>query len=98
MKLILLAEAQRRFEAEDAWWRENRDAKDLFTDEFEQTIEQLVATPAIGKTYRLARGKLIERVLMKRTRCYIYYHRDLSREIIEIHTIWGARRGHAPTL
>lgn len=30
MKIVLLPEAQRRFEAEDEWWRENRDAKDLF--------------------------------------------------------------------
>jgi len=98
VKLILLAEAQRRFEAEDAWWRENRDAKDLFIEEFEQTIEQLVTTPAIGKTYRLTRGKLIERVVMKKTRCHIYYHRDPGRELIEIHTIWGAQRGRGPTL
>lgn len=29
MKLVLLEEAQQRFEEEDAWWRDNRDAKDL---------------------------------------------------------------------
>ncbi len=29
VKIVLLAEAQRRFEAEDEWWRENRDAKEL---------------------------------------------------------------------
>jgi hypothetical protein len=39
VKIVLLAEDQRRFEAEDEWWRENRDAKDLFLDEFEQTLE-----------------------------------------------------------
>jgi len=37
VKTDLLAEAQRRFEAEDEWWREHRDAKELFVDEFEQT-------------------------------------------------------------
>jgi hypothetical protein len=36
VKIVLLAEAQRRFEAEDEWRRENRDAQDLFLDEFEQ--------------------------------------------------------------
>lgn len=41
MKIVLLDEAQRRFEAEDEWWRENRDAKELFIDEFTRTLEQL---------------------------------------------------------
>ncbi len=68
MTIVLLAEAQRRFEAEDEWWRENRDAKDLFMHEFEQTLEQLGANPDIGQAYRLTRGKLIRRVLMKKTR------------------------------
>lgn len=41
MKIVLLEEAQRRFEAEDEWWREHRDAKELFVDEFARTLEQL---------------------------------------------------------
>ena len=48
MKIALLAEAQSRFEAEDEWWRENRDAKDLFIDEFAQTLERLSTNP-VGK-------------------------------------------------
>ena len=65
MKVVLLDEAQRRFEAEDEWWREHRDAKELFVEEFAQTIEQLSSIPGSGQRYRLARGKLIQRVLMK---------------------------------
>lgn len=72
MKIVLLAEAQRRFEAEDEWWRENRDAKDLFLDEFEQTLEWIASNPERGQAYRLTRGKRIQRVLMKKTRCHIY--------------------------
>jgi hypothetical protein len=37
VKVVLLDEAQRRFEAEDEWWREHRDAKELFIEEFAQT-------------------------------------------------------------
>jgi len=29
VKVVLLDEAKRRFEAEDEWWREHRDAKEL---------------------------------------------------------------------
>ena len=58
MKIALLAEAQRRFEAEDEWWRENRDAKEVFVDELEETLERLTSNPEVGQTYRATRGKL----------------------------------------
>ena len=67
MKIVLLAEAQRRFEAEDEWWRENREAKDLFLDEFEQSLERIGSNPERGQAYRLTRGKRIQRVLMQKT-------------------------------
>jgi len=37
VKVILLDEAQRRFEAEDEWSREHHDAKELFVEELAQT-------------------------------------------------------------
>lgn len=85
MKVVLLDEAQRRFEAEDRWWRENRDAKDS-------------SAPGLGQRYRRARGKLIQRVPMKKTRCHVYYLHDSDRDLVEIHSIWGARRGRGPAL
>lgn len=97
MKIVLLDEAQRRFEAEDRWWRENRDAKDLFLTEFQDVLRQLNSTPSVGQSYRRARGKLIQRVLMKKTRCHVYYFHDPERRLIEIHSIWGARRRRGPT-
>ncbi len=98
MKIVLLDEAQRRFEAEDRWWRSNRDAKDVFLTEFEEVLRQLGSTPGLGQRYRRARGKLIYRVLMKKTRCHVYYVHDHERDVIEIHSIWGARRKRGPTL
>src|SRR5262245_25157490 len=59
VKVVLLDEAQRRFEEEDAWWRDHRDAKELFVEEFAETIDQLTFMPGKGQRYRLARGKLI---------------------------------------
>jgi hypothetical protein len=98
VKIVLLAEAQRRFEAEDEWWREHRDAKDLFLDEFEQTLGVLRSTPEVGQIYRRARGKLIQRVLMKKTRCHVYYFHDREHDLVEIHSVWGAVRERGPTL
>ena len=98
MKIVLLDEAQERFEAEDRWWREHRDAKELFVTEFEEVLRQVASTPGIGQRYRRARGKLIQRVLMKKTRCHVYYFRDTARDVVEIHSIWGARRRRGPAL
>jgi hypothetical protein len=51
VKIVLLDEAQRRFEAEDRWWRENRDAKELFFTEFQDVLGQLSSTPGVGQRY-----------------------------------------------
>lgn len=98
MKIVLLAEARLRFETEDEWWRENRDAKELFIEEFTRTLEQLSSTPEIGQNYRLARGKLIQRVLMKKTRCHVYYFHDREHDLVEVHSVWGAHRERGPRL
>ena len=98
MKIVLLDEAQERFEAEDRWWREHRDAKELFVTEFEQVIRQVASTPGIGQHYRRVRGKLIQRVLMKKASCHVYYFHATERDVVEIHSIWGARRRRGPAL
>lgn len=98
VKIVLLDEAQRRFESEDEWWRENRDAKDLFIDEFARTLEQLSFTPETGQAYRQTRGKLIQRVLMTKTRRHVYYFHDREHDLVEVHSVWGARRARGPKL
>ena len=98
MKIVLLDEAQRRFEAEDRWWRENRDAKELFFTEFQDVLRQLSSTPAVGQRDRRSRGQLIQRVLMTKVRCHVYYFHDREGDVVEIHSIWGARRKRGPTL
>ncbi|HET9195678.1 MAG TPA: hypothetical protein VFO21_22520 [Vicinamibacterales bacterium] len=98
MKIVLLDEAQERFEAEDRWWREHRDAKELFVTEFEEAVRHVAAAPGIGQQYRRTRGRLIQRVLMPKTRCHVYYFYDSNRDILEIHSIWGARRKRGPGL
>ena len=98
MKVILLDEAQHEFEAEDAWWREHRDAQDLFAEEFELTLQQIARLPHVGQRYRWKRGKLIQRRLMKKTRCHVYYFHDRERDLVEIHSVWGARRKRGPKL
>src|SRR5262245_65828626 len=72
VKVVLLDEAQRRFEAEDAWWRRHRDAKELLVEELAQTIDQLSFMPGTGRRYRRTQGKLIPRVPLPKTVCHLY--------------------------
>ena len=98
MKIVLLAEAQRCFEAEDEWWREHRDAKELFLEEFALTLQQIRSMPEAGQRYRRIGGKLIRRLLMRKVACHVYYHHDAEQGVIEIHSVWGARRKRGPVL
>lgn len=98
MKVLLLDEARAQFESEDAWWRENRDSKDLFIDEFEATLRRIVNLPDVGQKYRWKGGCLIQRWLMPKTRCHIYCFHDGDNDILEIHSVWGARRKRGPKL
>jgi plasmid stabilization system protein ParE len=97
VRLILLDDARRQFEHEDSWWRAHRDAVDVFIDEFERTLERLSAAPELGQAYRRSRDRIVQRWLMPKTRCHVYYVvRDP--DVIEIHSVWGARRGRGPRL
>jgi plasmid stabilization system protein ParE len=98
VRVVLLDEAQHQFEAEDTWWREHRDAKDLFAEEFERALWQLATAPELGQRYRRKRGKLIQRQLMTKTRCHVYYFHDVEQNRVEIHSVWGARRQRGPKL
>ncbi len=49
VKIVLLEEAQRRFVAEDTWWRENRDVKALFIEEFSAVLGQISSMPEVGQ-------------------------------------------------
>ena len=48
MKLKIFEEARLQFRKENAWWRENRDAKTLFAQEFLATIRDIQKAPGAG--------------------------------------------------
>jgi hypothetical protein len=73
VKIDVVEEAQKQFAFREAWWRANRDAQGLFEEEYEQAIEHLSTSPRSGDQYRVVRGKLIRRWLMKKAQCHIYY-------------------------
>jgi plasmid stabilization system protein ParE len=98
VRVVLLEEARRQLEDEDEWWRANRDHPEVLLEDFVEVLRDLMKIPEAGQTYRRTRGKRIQRVLMKRVRCHVYYFHDRENDTIEIHSIWGAHRRRRPRL
>lgn len=92
VRVLLLEEARRQLELEDDWWRANRDHPEVLLEDFIAALKHLMRIPEAGKTYRTIGGKRIQRVLMRRARCHVYYFHDRENDQIEIHSIWGAQR------
>ncbi len=80
------------------WWREHRpSARDLLEREYAAVLDLLETTPRCGEPYEEAR-RPVRRVLLPRTKYYVYYELDMKRDLIKILMIWSAVRGRGPRL
>jgi plasmid stabilization system protein ParE len=99
MKLAFTPEAERQANVMDAWWREHRpDAQDLFARELADVRTLLTATPSIGVVHVTRSGKSARRVLMPKTRNYVYYEVREGEDVVIVLAVWGAPRGRGPSL
>ena len=83
--------AQAHVGREMQWWRENRDYKDVFAEEFEQALRVLALLPGVGAPYTRSGMPALRRVYLGKVACHIYYTFD-DEEVI-VRAVWGARRG-----
>lgn len=97
---VVVAEAAReQIRAAHDWWVMNRPAApSLFDDELDRALALLASAPDIGPRFLRARRKDVRRILLKRTRCDIYYLHDRQRSLILVVAVWGAPRGDLPRL
>jgi hypothetical protein len=98
VKLRIFEQARVQFHIENAWWRENRDAKTLFAQEFLTALRDIRHMPAAGPVFAQKRGRTIRKWLMPKTRCHVYYRFDPEQELIAVYSVWGARRSRGPSL
>ena len=80
------------------WWRKNRPAApDLFEQELDAALEQIVGAPGIGAVYDREDLEVpLRRVLLPKTKNHVYYAAT-SDEIVVL-SVWGAPRGRGPKL
>ncbi len=74
------------------WWEAHRDkAPDLFREELRAVVARLRTSPTVGaQRYVQVRGQLVWRVLMPKTRNFVYFHVDEARSVVGVITLWNA--------
>jgi plasmid stabilization system protein ParE len=98
-QIALVAEAERHLCEIDQWWQENRGAApDLFLNEFQSALDLLEELPDIGPPYRHSKRPGIRRLLLTRSRYWVYYFHDRGRAIVYVLAIWSTFRGSDPEL
>lgn len=81
-----------------AWWSANRRAApDLVLEEFERCVTLLESTPDVGISFRTSIPG-VRRLVMKKTRHFIYYIHDATRAVVYIIAVWGTPKGGDPVL
>ncbi len=61
MKVRFTPEAEQQAGSSDAWWREHREARDLFARELAAMLAVLSVDPKLGKTYTILHGQPVRR-------------------------------------
>lgn len=98
MKAYLSKRAARAAERIDAHWRKHGDDPTLFAREFLDAIVQLESSKLPGSPYPTARRPTLKRLLLRKSRCHLYFEVDDANQVIRILHIWDGRREHAPNL
>jgi plasmid stabilization system protein ParE len=97
LPIVFEHRASLEIEAADAWWRTNRTAApDLFLTEFERILQAVSLLPELGAPARSARIAGVRRILLARTRHYIYYRP--TNDVIQVLALWHTSRGQPPRL
>lgn len=98
MRIRYSRRAIREIEARNRWWREHRDAKDVFLDELDEALKQLSTLPDLGVRYETKSGSTVLRILLPKTKHHVYFRREPEQNRIMIVSVWGAQRRRGPRI
>jgi hypothetical protein len=98
MKLVFTPEAEEQAGECDTWWRENRDARDLFARELAGASAFLRESPNVGAKCTVLDGFPVRRVLLPKTGTHVYYSVDEAADLVTVLAVWGAPKGRGPKL
>jgi hypothetical protein len=98
VKAFLSKRATRAAERIDARWREHADDRAVFAHEFLEAIELLEASGVPGSPFPTQKHPRLRRLLLRKSRCHLYFEIDAAHERIEILHVWDGRRERPPKL
>ena len=98
-RVVFVAEAEEQLKRIDKWWVTHRGTSpDLFLDELDRAIDLLSELPDIGSPFRRTRRPGVRRLLLRRSKHWVFYVHDRRRSIVYILALWSTLRGSDPTL
>jgi plasmid stabilization system protein ParE len=97
MRLRLTRRAVADAKRKRTWWRQNRDAKELFEEELDATLGRIAEMPLVGqRVEQRPGGGWVRRWLMPKTCNHVYY--AVEGTVIVVLAVWGAPQGRGPKL
>lgn len=98
-RVVIPPEVEDQLRGADEWWQANRPlARDLFLAEFEAAVRLVSEMPGVGPRFRRATIPGVRRILLRRSRYWVYYLADEARQILGVLAVWSAHRGSDPPL
>ncbi len=86
MNLRFFGRSAVQAEVVNAWWTRNRpSAPRLFADELASALRLVAAGPGIGALYEPRGAQGVRRLLLPRTRYFVYYAYDRESAVVSAH-------------
>lgn len=98
MEIRIGKRAQQQVRRENSWWLENADYPLTFEQEFEDIVLRLLDVPMLGVSYPTEKRPHLQRVLLPKSKCHVYYTLENDKTLIVIHSVWSAVRKRGPKL
>jgi plasmid stabilization system protein ParE len=98
VKAYLSKRAERSAERIAARWHKNADDPDVFAREFLEGVTLLETTQSPGAQCATKAHPGLKRILLRKSRCHVYFEINERKQRIQIISVWDARRGRPPKL
>ncbi len=97
--VVVVDEAEEQLREIVEWWRANRRAAPtLVIDELGRCTTLLESSPDIGTRFHRTFVPGVRRLVMKKTKHYLYYVHDAENAVVYVIAVWGAPKDGDPVL
>jgi plasmid stabilization system protein ParE len=95
-RVLIVEAAEAQIRRTIAWWQEHRPAAPrLLVEELARALLLLEEAPEAGAVARTRRPGT-RRVLLRRSRLWVYYAYDRRHEVVYVLAVWSAQRDGLP--